>query len=277
MASARGWAGLVVVAEKSASANGAGRRARAGAGLGSEIRSMSAIIAVGKVVRDGVNAFFDIWTGGARRPVFHDAAKLCPELKELDRNYPEIRREVENLLAIRSRIPTYHEMDGAQAPISAATAGDWRVFVLAGPGLDLTENHRLCPKTSELLGKVPNLFQAFVSILDPKKKIPAHCGPYRGYLRYHLGLIVPKNNPPRIRIKDQYHQWEEGKSVMFDDSLEHEVFNECEEIRVVLIVDILRPMPALPHLVNRVLTKYLISNFYYKKVYAGKAALKRLD
>ena len=47
-----------------------------------------------------------------------------------------------------------------------------------------------------LVAGIPNLFQAFFSILEPGKSIPAHEGPYCGYLRYHLGLIVPEESPP---------------------------------------------------------------------------------
>ena len=84
--------------------------------------------------------------------------------------------------------------------------------------------------------------------------MPAHCGPYRGYLRYHLGLKVPQKNQPSIRIKDQHYTWIEGESVLFDDSWDHEVKNDSDESRVVLIVDVLRPMPFAFSIVNRMVT-----------------------
>lgn len=48
-----------------------------------------------------------------------------------------------------------------------------------------------CPRTMELLRKVPGAKTAFFSILSPHMHIPAHCGPYKGVIRCHLGLIVP--------------------------------------------------------------------------------------
>jgi aspartate beta-hydroxylase/beta-hydroxylase len=93
-------------------------------------------------------------------------------------------------------------------------------------------------------------FGVFFSILDPGKSIPAHRGPYLRYLRYHLALRVPKNNPPKMRVKDEFYLWEEGKSIVFDDSLEHEVYNKSDETRVVLIVDFLRPMNLPAHALN---------------------------
>lgn len=119
-------------------------------------------------------------------------------------------------------------------------------------------NQARCPLTTALLHKIPNVYQAFFSILDPKKSIPAHSGSYLGYLRYHLGLQVPKDNPPRMRVKDQIHTWEEGRSIVFDDSWEHEVYNESEDIRAVLIVDFLRPLPLHLHATNWTVTRVLM-------------------
>ena len=98
---------------------------------------------------------------------------------------------------------------------------------------------------------MPGVLGAFFSILDPKKTVPAHEGPFMGYLRYHLALVVPEEKPPTIRVKDRFHTWKERESVVFDDSWEHEVLNESEGQRVVLIVDFMRPMPWPLHLANR--------------------------
>jgi aspartyl/asparaginyl beta-hydroxylase (cupin superfamily) len=57
-----------------------------------------------------------------------------------------------------------------------------------------------------------------------------------------------------MRVKDQIHTWEEGKSILFDDSWNHEVYNKSDGLRVVLIVDFLRPLPAPLHATNWLLT-----------------------
>lgn len=126
------------------------------------------------------------------------------------------------------------------------------------------------PRTIAALKKVPNLFQASFSILDPGKSIPAHNGPYYGYLRYHLGIEVPDDDPPQIRIRDHVHTWRDGESVLFDDSWNHEVINNCAERRVVLIVDVLRPMPRRQHLANRSFA--FVLRFFY-----GRMLLRRLN
>ena len=109
---------------------------------------------------------------------------------------------------------------------------------------------------------VPNLFQAFFSILEAGKSVPPHNGPHLGYVRYHLGLIVPQDNPPSIRVKDQVYTWKEGEGVLFDDSWNHEVMNQSSSDRVILLVDTLRPLPMRLHLFNLFYSKVLVRMAY---------------
>jgi aspartate beta-hydroxylase/beta-hydroxylase len=212
-----------------------------------------------------VNVVLDLYVGGKRRPVFLDIDAVYPQLRQIDDKYDVIRDEMMRLLPEKDSIPRYHELDAGQTDISAETAHDWKVFMLFAMGEKPEQNRAKCPQTAEVLDQIPDLFQAFFSILDPGKHVPAHCGPYRGYLRYHLGLKVPANNQPSIRVKDQVYTWQEGESVLFDDSWDHEVTNASDEIRVVLIVDILRPMPTPFSNVNRVVT-WIIRQAYAKGI-----------
>jgi aspartyl/asparaginyl beta-hydroxylase (cupin superfamily) len=146
---------------------------------------------------------------------------------------------------------------------------DWKVFYLDAMGEKPAANRAKCPRTAAALDRIPGLFQAFFSILDGGKSVPAHRGPYRGYLRYHLGLVVPAEDPPSIRIKDRHYTWREGESILFDDSWEHEVTNHSKGDRVVLIVDIRRPMPAPFDAFNRFVEGVM-------RVVYGKQILKKL-
>lgn len=211
--------------------------------------------------------FFNRYTGGEERPVFFDIDVTFPELRLLDRNVEVIQKELSSILLERDSIPRYHEVDNWQYKISGADQSekDWKVFILFALGEKPEKNRRRAPETCKLLEEVPDLFQAFFSILDPGKSIPAHEGPYQGYIRYHLGLKVPRKNPPQIRVKDQYYTWKEKQSVLFDDSWEHEVINHSEEERIVLIVDVFRPLPNFPNNVNKTLYK-IFGGLYGKKI-----------
>src|SRR6266700_2370702 len=109
----------------------------------------------------------------------------------------------------------------------------------------LRERERIpsCHETTRLIETIPGMKPAFFSILGPRKHIPEHRGPYAGVLRYHLGLIVPRQKEAcRIRVDSDIAQWEEGRSVVFDDTYPHEVWNDTDEERVVLFVDFARPL-----------------------------------
>jgi aspartyl/asparaginyl beta-hydroxylase (cupin superfamily) len=203
------------------------------------------------------NPVYSLFTGGKDRPAFFDIDATMPALRHVDAMYPAIREELLQILPQQSAMPRYHEIDTDLIYSSGRYNRDarWNVFMLYCYG-SLPENNRaLCPITCEAVSKVPHLNQAFFSILDPGKSIPAHTGPTQAYLRYHLGLVVPAQNPPSIRIRREHYTWKEGESVLFDDSLDHEVYNSSAGIRVVLILDVMRPFPEPIFTANRVLRK----------------------
>jgi aspartyl/asparaginyl beta-hydroxylase (cupin superfamily) len=214
----------------------------------------------GKQVFVSMNKSFGESAGGETRPAFYDIDKTCPALRLLDQNYFVIRSEMESVLPYQNHIPRYHDIARHETYISGTIDPDknWRVFMLHSNLGDPKDNQAKCPKTTALIAQIPNVYQAFFSILDPGKSIPAHNGDYLGYLRYHLGLKVPVHNPPSIRVKDQTYIWQENQSILFDDSWNHEVYNQSDDIRVVLIVDILRPMPLHLHAMNWAITKILM-------------------
>jgi len=208
--------------------------------------------------------------GGDKRPVFYDVDSIAPALRELEKNQSAIKNEVVQLLDSKKDLPTYHELDPEQREISAGGSRKWKVFLLYAMGAKPKSNRALCPQTSALLDKIPNLFEAFFSILEAGKSVPAHCGHYYGMLRYHLALVVPTDNPPSIRIKDQLYTWKEGGSVFFDDTWEHEVYNQSKGDRVVLLVDVLRPLPFPVHMLNLLFVKGM-------RIAYASGVLKNLD
>jgi aspartyl/asparaginyl beta-hydroxylase (cupin superfamily) len=221
-----------------------------------------------KPIQDTVSNWFRRTAGGDRRPVMFDIDDTYPELRRLDRAYPEIRAELEAVLADRETLPAYHDLDPDQATISNVTPNEWKIYYLWAMGERAEPNASRCPRTSAAIAAIPNVFQAFFSILEPGKSIPEHEGPYCGYLRYHLGMIVPEDSPPQIRVRDQHYTWQERQSMLFDDSWNHEVINESPGERIVLIVDVLRPMPFPQTVVNRGVA------FAAKYVY-GRKVLRR--
>jgi aspartate beta-hydroxylase len=207
------------------------------------------------LVTRALRSFYGIWID---TPPILDAAIYFPHADVLDRNWCEIRREVLDLVNEGAQIPKFHELIKNQVDISDNDSIAWRLFVLKAFGRDQHANQSLCPVTARLLGSIPNVISASFSILDSKKHIPAHRGPYRGFLRYHLGLQVPKDAAGTslavLRVAERRYRWREGEGILWDDTYEHEVWNHGDSPRIVLIVDIARPgMPGVLRIFDQVI------------------------
>jgi aspartate beta-hydroxylase/beta-hydroxylase len=220
--------------------------------------------------KNAINGYLTRYAG-TDRPAFWDIDKLCPELRALEQAWPAIAAEVDELLKERVDMPQYHEVNAPAAEISSNTRGRWNVFMLDLLGHRAKQNRARCPETCRALDNIPKRVQAFVSVLEPRKSIPEHVGPYLGYLRYHLGVRVPKDNPPFIRVNGTPYTWKEGEGVIFDDSLPHAVENPSDQLRAVLIVDIPRPLPLIPNFVNKALLYGLAAPLY------GRPVIRRAD
>jgi aspartate beta-hydroxylase/beta-hydroxylase len=222
------------------------------------------------IFKSMVNGYLGLHMDVKRRPTYFDIAETYPELDLITKAYPAIRKEFDALMASGIDMPEYHEVDSGERAISSATPKRWNVFVLEVLGYKVEPNRARCPETCRVLDRVPNLVQAFFSILDPGKSVPEHEGPYLGYLRYHLGLRVPKNNPPKIVVNAQPYTWKEGEAVLFDDSWPHAVINDSDEMRAVLIVDVRRPLPITADVVNSFVMN-VVGRHAYGRAVANKA------
>lgn len=166
---------------------------------------------------------------------------LFPWTKTLEDNWQEIRSELNNVLQYRNEIPRFQDLSPDQYKISPDDM--WKTFALFGFGYRSELNCKLCPKTTALLEKIPDLQTAFFSILAPGKHVPRHKGVTKGFVRCHLGLIVPKEKEKcSMDVDGHTCVWEEGQAFMFDDTFPHEVYNDTDEERVVLLIDVERPM-----------------------------------
>ena len=123
-----------------------------------------------------------------------------------------------------------------------AEVGKWRSYFLWGYGYRIDDNLSRCPRTRDVLARVPGLATAFFSILAPGTHIPAHRGVSKGLITCHLGLIVPRSGDVRMRVGDRIVRWSEGETLVFDDTYDHEVWNDTDGTRVVLLIQFERPL-----------------------------------
>jgi aspartyl/asparaginyl beta-hydroxylase (cupin superfamily) len=125
----------------------------------------------------------------------------------------------------------------------------WSAFHLHKDGKPVPENAARCPATMALLGGAPQPDQpgrtptAMFSLLKPKTRIPAHVGVSNTRLVTHLPLIVPPGCG--FRVGNETRSWQPGQAWVFDDTIEHEAWNDSDQLRVVLIFDIWHPQLTL--------------------------------
>jgi aspartyl/asparaginyl beta-hydroxylase (cupin superfamily) len=159
---------------------------------------------------------------------------------------PAIRAELDAVLALTHDFPPYIENDPARPnKVHGLVANrDWGGFHLLR-GESVEPNASMCPNTLEALNLVPHPVvrgrspMALFSLLKPGTHIFPHNGLINTRLICHLPLIVPEGC--RFRVGNEVRPWEEGKLLIFDDSFEHEAFNDGTSRRVVLLFEIWRP------------------------------------
>jgi aspartate beta-hydroxylase len=157
-----------------------------------------------------------------------------------------------------SAVPQIHDLMAEQTDLSMHGDRFWRLFVLRAYGVDQVRNQARCPFTTSLIKAHPEIQSATFSFLEGSKHIPAHRGPFRGVLRYHLGLVIAMNadgtSSNRMRIDGNMHELREGGDLLWDDTFTHEAWNDSGSVRAALLIDVARPhMPLftalLTHLV----------------------------
>jgi aspartate beta-hydroxylase len=122
---------------------------------------------------------------------------------------------------------------------------DWSAFYLWKDGRIVAENAARCPRTMAALEHVPltrvrNRFPGVLfSQLRPGARIPPHTGLINTRLICHLPLIVPEGCS--FRVGNETRAWQEGRVLLFDDTIEHEAWNTSERTRVVLLFEVWRP------------------------------------
>ncbi len=215
-------------------------------------RTVELTIAVGERILTPIERFI------GRRSLVGDATffplERFPWVAHVERNWTVIREELERVLEDREALPNFQDISKDQIEITDDDR--WKTYFLYGYGFEAKLGTETCPRTATLMREIPGMTTAMFSILSPRKHILDHRGPYKGVLRYHLGLIVPRDAEScRIRVGGDFRHWQEGESMVFDDTFNHEVWNDTGETRVVLFVDVLRPLPSPWSQINRAIVK----------------------
>ncbi|MDB5362692.1 MAG: aspartyl/Asparaginyl beta-hydroxylase family protein [Rhodospirillales bacterium] len=196
---------------------------------------------------------YDLAVDGVR--ALYDRRISGPPVLDLDRDFAPghgfvnawraIRDEAMQIRRRIDEVPRFHEIMPEQASISANDGRDWRMFILKAYGIEQPRNMAACPQLAALVREIPEVLSASFSFLGPRKHIPPHRGPIRGILRFYMMLLMPRaddGSPAAVlKVDDVEYRLDEGQFLLWDDTFEHEAWNDSDDVRTVLSLDVWRP------------------------------------
>lgn len=168
-------------------------------------------------------------------------------LVEIEASVPAMRNELLAVLADGKDFAPYVEANSDRPRAANPLINDpsWGAFYFWRNGAQVAENAARCPATMAALAlaPMPTIDQrspiALWSLLKPGTHIQPHHGLLNTRLICHIPLIVPGNCA--LRVGNETREWREGQALIFDDSFEHEAWNQSDSTRVVLLFEIWRP------------------------------------
>jgi aspartate beta-hydroxylase len=172
-----------------------------------------------------------------------------PWLEEIEARTPQITRELLSLLANPEEgFRPYVAFEAGQPVNQWAELNHsrrWSAYFLWEDGIRRDENCARCPETVAALEALPLLDlpgkgpTAMFSILEPRTRIPPHTGSNNVRTTVHLPLVVPEGCG--FRVGSESRRWQVGTAFAFDDTIEHEAWNDSDEPRFILIFDVWNP------------------------------------
>lgn len=197
----------------------------------------------------GANLVRHIYDKRIDGPPILDAATYFPDVEKFAAAWRAIRAEADAVMQHFASIPRFHDIMPEQADISANDGRDWRLYVLKAYGVAHRAHLASCPRLAAILDNAPDVLSASLSFMESGKHVPPHRGPFRGVIRFYMGLSVPRraDGTPAalLTIDGEEHRIGDGEWLLWDDTYCHEVLNAGDTIRSVLLLDVARrAMPA---------------------------------
>ncbi|MDQ8756478.1 aspartyl/asparaginyl beta-hydroxylase domain-containing protein [Sphingosinicella sp. LHD-64] len=173
-----------------------------------------------------------------------------PWFESLEAATPEIRRELVSLWDESDDDFRPYVAFAPTEPVNQWTelnhSPRWSAWFLWKDGVKQEAHCARCPATTHALEAVPLMDHpgkaptVMFSILEPRTRIPPHTGSSNVRTTVHLPLVVPDGCG--FRVGAETREWREGEAWAFDDTIEHEAWNDSDRPRAILILDVWNPL-----------------------------------
>lgn len=172
--------------------------------------------------------------------------------------WPAVRREWDAFVRAGGRLPRIEDLIAEDQ----GNEGPWRAGLLVRRGRPATALARSFPRTVAELARVPGIWSALWSVMEPGTELPTHAGGNAGVLRYHLGVVCPPG--AALEVRGEVFPYVEGEGILFDDTEPHSAWNRSSTPRVTLFLELIRPV-GLPYGgLNRVVQRLLALDPRYR-------------
>ncbi len=186
-----------------------------------------------RISHEGPGKLNSGWYPGLTSIPIHDSQSI-PLSRKLEDKFKVIQNEVQAL--------SDDEFHSEAEQIKRS--GRWEVLILFEAGKKNVENCRRLPELTAILEESGDARTSagliYLSRLRPHTQVSAHRGGTNSRLRLHLGIRIPEGDCG-MRVDNKTLSWEAGKTIVFDDFYEHEVWNNTDQERLILLVDIWHP------------------------------------
>ena len=215
-------------------------------------------VLAGRIYKNPIEALYmmsALITLGTRTPEFLDKDAYFPmnRVFENPANFEALKEEVENILEKTgggdSLTMTSETFSGQNKYIGSDIRREngitkaWRVINIKAGDEYSAAAHKYFPSLVRILRTVPQIGTCTVSVLQDGVHIPIHVGYYKGIMRYMIPVVVPKDRENVfLCVNELKYCWTEGVGVLWDDTYPHKVYNNTDEIRVVIYMDVVRPL-----------------------------------
>ena len=200
-----------------------------------------------------------------RKPYGHEP---LPVIRDFQDNSEQIILEWHNYVATTSSTGMQiDEMSYEQKQLNKDKK--WKAFFLFIFGEFNPDASRYFPVTTALAEKwKKDITLVFFSNLEPGSHITPHTGNNHSVIRAQIGIDIKQPDATGLRVEDKTVHLKNKELFIFDDTFEHEAWNNGQEIRTVLIIDCCKKFPHFYNVVNRYLLKKMKSTAYVQSALA---------
>ena len=192
-----------------------------------------------------------------RRPIGHSLDRCLPTHAGLSESWQDLRNEYLAAAKHFGVLPSIDQILNDVSLIDKATPprARWTTIFLRCAGRDFPATMHHFPLLKRVIDS-PRIVGALLSCLEPGVELKPHRGYFKGVLRYHLCLEVQDRELVWLTVGGQRYHWQSGEAIVFDDAYVHTAHNRSSHARVVLFLDILRPLPWGLDSINRAIVAF---------------------